>query len=261
MNTAEEIKVFFADNLSQHSKSISHGFFSRQGGVSSGIYQSLNASKSSNDDPQSVALNRSKIARFFKLTDSSLSSLYQCHSADCVVLSATDSYKIPPRADALVTKESGLILSVLTADCTPVLFYDPVSQVIGAAHAGWKGAISGILHTTLTKMEYLGANKNTLCAAIGPTLSVKYFEVKEDFLAMLKDKGINDKELLEQRNNKTYFNLSLFITKQLQSFGVQNIENLNLCTYDLEDLFFSYRRSAHKKEPDYGRLMSAIVLK
>ncbi len=242
--------------------SIKHGFFTREGGVSIGLYGSLNAGQGSNDAPQNVAENRSRIAAYFETEPQNLVSCYQVHSNDVVVVTEPWLTDQRPKADAMVTNVPNLALGILTADCGPILFADSTAGVIGAAHAGWKGAVSGVLENTLTAMEKLGANRKNITACLGMTISRHNYEVGQEFL---------EKFLGEDSSNMRYFtpsekidhymfDLQAFIIMRLSNADIGTVENLELCTYQDEQRFFSYRRTTHRKEPDYGRHISAIML-
>jgi polyphenol oxidase len=241
---------------------INHGFFTREGGVSSGLYGSLNAGQGSNDAPQNVQENRSRVAAYLGVESKHLISCYQVHSNEVAIVTKPWDTDNRPKADAIVTNVISLALGILTADCGPILFADARNHVIGAAHAGWKGAISGVLENTIAAMETLGAQREHITACLGMTISQTNYEVGQEFL---------DQFLLANSNNKQYFidskipnhymfNLPSYITERLSNAGVGTVEDVALCTYAEKRRFFSYRRSTHRKEPDYGRHISAIAL-
>lgn len=239
-----------------------HGFFTRNGGVSTGIYKSLNIGAGSQDDPSNIAENRARTAQELGAAPAQLATPYQIHSADVITLSTPFRETDDRKADALVTATPGLLIGVATADCGPVLFADPKARVIGAAHSGWKGAVSGILENTIGAMEALGASRTNMVAVLGPTISQKAYEVGPEFKERFQEKSPENDNFFRpsERENHHYFDLPAFIIATLKAAGLENSHNLDLCTYGNEELFFSYRRTTHRSEPDYGRLMSAIVL-
>jgi YfiH family protein len=241
---------------------ISHGFFTRQGGTSRGIYQSLNCGAGSNDDRVSVLQNRARVAHHLGSPHGDVVTLYQVHSATALVVNSPVSREDLPKADALVTKTRGLAIGVLTADCTPVLFADAKAGVVGAAHAGWRGALGGIVEATVAAMEGLGARHSNIRAAVGPCISQRAYEVGPEFEAefLAKDLAFARFFARKSRDSKPYFNLAAFINERLQALNLAVVEISAPCTYENESLFFSFRRSQHKKQPDYGRQISAIVV-
>lgn len=239
-----------------------HGFFTRKGGVSTGIYESLNIGTGSKDDPAHVAENRIRVARSLGVVPDRLATPHQIHSADVITLNAPFQETDDRKADALVTATPGLAIGVVTADCGPVLFADSQASVIGAAHSGWKGTISGILENTIDAMEALGAERSRMTAVLGPTISQKAYEVGPEFKARFLEKATDNSRYFRssEREGHHYFDLPSFIIDTLKAAGLKNSFSLGLCTYGDEERFFSYRRTTHRGEPDYGRLMSAIVL-
>lgn len=241
---------------------IRHGFFTRQGGVSGGIYASLNCGPGSRDDPANVKENRARVAEILGVEPNNLLSLYQKHSAEAVIADKPWKDGKSPEADAMVTATPGLALGVLTADCTPVLLCDREARVIGAAHAGWRGALSGIVEATVAAMLKLGARPERICAAIGPAISQKAYEVgtdyKEGFLA--EEPESEAFFITDESSGEPHFDLSGYVAERLARAGVGAIDDLGLCTYCDETRLFSYRRSQHHGEDDYGRQISAIVL-
>ena len=245
----------------QH-KGIAHGFFTREGGVSQGLYQSLDGGLGSSDDPQSIIKNRARMAHALGVNEHHLLSLYQIHSATCVKVNEPWSLDQRPRADAMVTNRTGLALGIGTADCGPLLFADPHARLIGAAHAGWKGALYGVIESTILAMEELGAQRGRLHVTLGPTISQSAYEVgpefRETFLST--DKNWDRFFTAQNESGKCHFDLPAFIMDRLEKAHVGSIENLALCTYADEERFFSFRRTTHRKEADYGRLIAAIAL-
>ncbi|MDO9425583.1 MAG: peptidoglycan editing factor PgeF [Methylobacterium sp.] len=237
-----------------------HAFFTREGGVSEGLYASLNGGLGSADMPARVAENRDRMCA--ELGVESLVSLYQVHSAKAVVVEAPFPPDARPQADAMVTRVRGLALGIATADCGPILFADAEHGVIGAAHAGWKGALTGVIDTTVEAMEGLGARRSAIVAVLGPTISQGAYEVGPDFIARFLSEASGCEGFLEAgaRPGHAQFDLPGFIAARLARAGVTRAHNLGACTYADPDRFYSYRRATHRHEADYGRLISAIAL-
>ena len=243
---------------------IAHGFFGREGGISAGLYESLNCGPGSSDDPEAVRENRRLVvAALTPEKDTRLISLSQIHSAIVHTLPAWDER---PEGDAMVTATPGLALGILTADCAPVLLADPKAKVIGAAHAGWKGALGkdgrGVLEATLHAMEKLGALRDRIQAAIGPCISQSNYEVGWDFRDRFLELGLKHRRFFtpSDREGHYRFDLQGYVAHRLTAAGVGAVEPLGVCTYPAENGFFSFRRTTHAQEPDYGRQISAIVL-
>lgn len=238
-----------------------HAFFSRDGGVSQGIYAGLNGGIGSNDDPAHVAENRRRMAQTMGVPPERFLTVYQVHSPDVAVAQAPWDNDSRPRADAMVTATPGLALGVTAADCGPVLFADPTARVIGAAHAGWKGALTGVLEATLDAMEGLGAARSRVIAAIGPLIRQPSYEVGDEFVARFAeaDAGYRRFFIPAARPGHAMFDLGGFIRMRLETAGVATIDDTGIDTYPDEG-FFSYRRSVHRNEPDYGRQIHAIAL-
>jgi polyphenol oxidase len=236
-----------------------HGFFTRQGGHSTGHYASLNCGYGSGDDKALVARNRAHVAERLGVAPDRLLTVWQCHSADAVSVDAPWPYDAAPKADALVTATPGFGLAVLSADCTPVLFAD---RVIGAAHAGWKGALTGILEATLSAMERLGARREAVQAVIGPTISRASYETGPEFIDLFIDEDRANARffLPSSRPHHHFFDLPGYAAHRLQKAGCDTVSDLALCTYADEVKFFSFRRTTHRREIDYGRQISAIAL-
>jgi len=238
---------------------IRHGFFTRRGGASSGIFAGLNCGTGSTDQRDVVAINRARVADAMGVDPTHLSAVHQHHSADVITVTGPGDDK--PKADALVTATPGVALSVLTADCQPVLFADADAGVIGAAHAGWRGALDGVLHNTVTAMEDLGATRAHIRAVIGPSISQSAYEVgpefMEDFMAEDPDYA---RYFAQGTEDRLQFDLTGFGLGRLRAAGVGSAEWTRHCTYSDADRFYSYRRSCHRKEADYGRLIAAITL-
>jgi YfiH family protein len=244
------------------SERVRHGFFTRRGGVSGGIYASLNCGPGSEDDRTHVAENRCRVAQALGQDSASLLTLYQVHSHHAVTVTAPFEDGARPHADALVTNRPGLVIGVLTADCAPVLFADAEAGVIAAAHAGWKGALTGIIGSTVAEMEKLGARPANIRAAIGPAIAQASYEVSDDFRGHFLDHDPAFGQFFVEgiRAGHWQFDLQGFVTNRLEDAGVGLIDPLGLDTYVNDGDFFSYRRTTHRREPDYGRQVSAITL-
>lgn len=242
-------------------RGIRHGFFSRQGGVSGGIYGSLNCGLGSRDGAENVAENRGRVAEALGVAPDRLLTLYQVHSAKAVIVDGPWNGSVP-EADAIVTRTPGLAIAALTADCAPVLFCDAEANVIGAAHAGWRGALSGIVEATVAAMEELGAKRERIAAAIGPAISQGAYEVGADYRAqfLTKEPGSEGYFMIDESSGEPHFDLAGYVADRLARTGVALIADVGLCTYCDESRFYSYRRSQHHGEEDYGRQISAIVL-
>ncbi|MBB4039144.1 hypothetical protein GGR34_000779 [Microvirga flocculans] len=240
---------------------IRHAFFTRQGGASDGIYASLNGGIGSSDDPANVQENRRRMTQALDVAPHALISVYQVHSPDAVIVEGPWTGE-RPKADAMVTATPGLALGITTADCGPVLFADAQARVIGAAHAGWRGAVTGILESTVAAMERLGARRQDIVAVLGPTISQKAYEVGPDFIERFDREAPGHERFLApaERPGHAMFDLPGFIGARLETAGIGAFTDLGLCTYSDEERFFSYRRTTHRREPDYGRLISAIAL-
>lgn len=236
-----------------------HGFFTRRGGASSGVFAGLNCGAGSSDLSEAVAINRARAAAALELEPGALVGVHQVHSAD--VVTVTGPLEGKPRADALVTATPGLALSVLTADCQPVLFADRRAGVIGAAHAGWRGALDGVLEATLEAMEALGAHREDIVAVIGPTISQAAYEVGPEFLDdFMMDDPENARFFANGEGDRYLFDLPGFGLHRLRRAGIGAAEWIRQCTYGDPERFYSYRRTTHLGEADYGRLISAIRL-
>ena len=239
---------------------VAHGFFTRRGGASSGIYAGLNCGGGSDDQRDAVALNRARVAAAMGLAPEDLASVVQTHSAD--VVTVTGPMDAPrPEADGMVTATPGVALTVLTADCEPVLFADRAAGVIGAAHAGWKGALGGVLEATVEAMVALGAARGRIVAVIGPTLGRTAYEVGPEFRdRFVEADPANARYFLPGEGDRLMFDLPGYGLARLAAAGVGQAEWTGHCTYSDPVRFYSYRRSVHRKEADYGRLISVIRL-
>lgn len=241
---------------------IRHGFFTRQGGLSGGLYGTLNGGLGSGDDRATVVENRRRMARALGIHDDALASCYQIHSADVVVATEAFADGARPQADALVTATPGLALGVATADCGPVLFADAGARVIGAAHVGWKGAFTGILENTIAAMENLGASRAHIRVVLGPTIAGQSYEVGPEFVARFCDGDAQNAQYFapSQKSGHAFFDLPSYVMARLRQAGIEKPIDLALDTYADEQRFFSFRRATHRGEKDYGRLISAIAL-
>ncbi|MBT8408418.1 MAG: peptidoglycan editing factor PgeF [Alphaproteobacteria bacterium] len=245
--------------LTSEALPVRHGFFTRQGGASSGVFTSLNCGTGSSDQSDMVAINRARVAQAMDVSPDRLASVYQVHSARALTLDGPG--EVPAEADAMVTRRPGLALAILTADCQPVLFADGEAGVIGAAHAGWRGALDGILEATLEAMEGLGARRERTVAVIGPSISQAAYEVGPEFLdRFMDDDPANTRFFANGAGDRYQFDLIGFGLHRLRSAGVADALWTGHCTYSDEERFYSYRRSVHRKEADYGRLISVIRL-
>jgi len=238
---------------------ITHGFFARGGGASSGVFHGLNCGYGSSDQHDIVTINRERVAGALQVPPDQLVGVHQTHSANAVAV--TGPLAIATKADALVTATPGVAISVLTADCQPVLFADRSAGVIGATHAGWKGALGGVLDATVDQMEALGATRANICAVIGPSISQRNYEVGPEFRAQFT--SINpsyDRFFIAGTGDRLHFDLPAFGLYRLKQIGVGQASWTRHCTYGDPARFFSYRRSVHRQEADYGRLIAAIRL-
>lgn len=238
---------------------IVHGFFGSTGGVSTGLYDSLNCGPGSKDDPEAIKENRHRVAQALG-REAELVTLSQIHSNTVHTMPV---WEARPAGDAMVTATPGLALGILTADCAPVLFADTKARVIGAAHAGWKGALSGVLEATVAAMEKLGAQRVRIAAAIGPCISQQNYEVGFDFRdRFLEDGGLRMRKFFVPSDKEGHyrFDLESYAAHRLALAGVESVEKLGVCTYPAENGFFSFRRTTHAQEPDYGRQVSAILI-
>lgn len=240
---------------------ISHAFFTRLGGVSGGLYEGLNVGAGSNDRPEDVAENRARAAVTLGATPDDLATPWQVHSGEAVVVDGPFTGD-RPRVDGIVTNRPGLAIGVVTADCGPVLFADPWNGVVGAAHAGWRGALGGVLEATIVAMESAGAHRDSITAVLGPTITQANYEVGVGMMAEFLDgDAARERFFLGGASpDKRQFDLPGFILAQLRASGVA-ASFVDTCTYGDPDRFFSYRRTTHRGEPDYGRQLSAIALR
>jgi YfiH family protein len=241
---------------------IRHGFFTRQGGVSDGLYESLNGGVGSEDSPAKVAENRARMAESVGVAAERFLTCYQIHSPQVVVAETPWTAAERPRADAIVTRTPDLAIGVSTADCGPVLFADAEARVIGAAHAGWRGALTGVIEATVAAMEKLGAQRRRIVAAAGPMIRQPNYEVGQDMFDRFVTLEPNTVRFFKkaQRPGHFMFDLGGFIASRLRRAQVEQIEDIDHCTYADPAQFYSYRRATHRAEADYGRHINAIAL-
>ena len=240
-------------------KDIRHGFFNREGGVSKGIYKSLNCGPGSKDKIKNIKKNIEKVCKKIGCNKKNLILLDQVHSN--IVHNVNRVTKKKLKGDSLITGKKGIALGILTADCAPVFIYDPINNLISALHAGWKGAFKQIISKTIKKFKIKGSNLNDLIVVIGPCISKNNYEVKKDFLNKFIVKEKSNKNFFNYKNNKIFFSLNDFIKKSFLDLGIKNIEIIKKDTYILSNNFFSARRSLKKKLNDYGRNISVIMIK
>jgi YfiH family protein len=237
-----------------------HGFLGRRGGMSTGIMSGLNVGLGSSDNPQAIRANR-RLAADAVLPGAALVTLHQVHSPTAIAVTEPFPDDARPHADALVTDRPGLLLGILTADCSPVLFADASAGVVGAAHAGWKGAIGGVVESTIAEMEKLGATRTNIAAAVGPTIARKSYEVDDAFLRRFAEADPeNERFFSTGRAGHHQFDLEGYVVSRIAAAGVRRVQALGLDTYSDPERFFSYRRSTHRGEADYGRQIALIGL-
>ncbi len=241
---------------------IRHGFFTRAGGVSDGIYESLNGGVGSEDAPAKVAENRARMAASLGVAPERFLTCYQIHSPEVVVAETPWPSNERPRADAIVTRTPNLAIGISTADCGPVLLAEPEARVIGAAHAGWRGALTGVIEQTVAAMEKLGAKRGRIVAAAGPMIRQPNYEVGQDLIDRFVATDPNTIRFFKpaQRPGHSMFDLAGYVVSRLRRAEIAEIEDLGLCTYADPAQFYSYRRATHRAEPDYGRHINAIAL-
>ena len=241
---------------------IRHAFFTREGGVSDGVYASLNGGVGSNDIPDKVAENRARMAAALAVPADRFITAYQIHSPNVVVADRPWSPEERPRADGIVTRTAGLAIGISTADCGPVLFADTEAGVVGAAHAGWRGALTGVLEAAIVEMEKLGATRSRIVAALGPTISQANYEVGTDLVERFVSQAPSNERFFAEgaRSDHVQFDLPGYIVSRLERAGIGSVENIGQCTYADPGRFYSYRRATHRAETDYGRHINAIAL-
>jgi len=241
---------------------VAHAFFTRRGGVSAGVYASLNGGVGSHDEAEAVRENRARMAAALAIAPERLAIPFQVHSPDALAITAPFPREARPRCDALVTATPGLGLGVTGADCGMILFVDAQARIIGAAHAGWKGALNGVVEATVAAMEALGARAARIQAALGPCIAQPSYEVGAEFVAAFEAGAKGSDRFFARSLNagRSMFDLHGYIANRAARAGIARFEDLGLDTYADEARFFSYRRATHRKEPDYGRLVAAIAL-
>lgn len=239
---------------------VPHGFLGRRGGVSTGVVAGLNVGTGSKDDRNAIAENRRRAVEAL-LPGAELVTVYQVHSADVVHVSEPWPNQERPKADAMVTNRPGLLLAILTADCAPVLFADVEAGAVGAAHAGWRGALAGVTDSAIAAMERIGAKRERISAAVGPCVGQDSYEVDEDFRArFLAGDPANERFFAARPAAKPHFDLEGYVAARLRAAGIGRVETLGVDTYANERRFFSFRRATHRREPDYGRQISMVAL-
>lgn len=241
---------------------VRHAFFGREGGVSEGLYATLNCGFGSGDDPLRVAENRARALRRVDLPKEALVTVYQVHSPDAVVVERPWPHDDAPRADAMVTRVPGLALGILTADCAPVLMADAKARVVGAAHAGWRGAVAGVIEAAIAAMTRLGARPERIVAGVGPTIGQRSYEVGPDFRAPFIEQSARNADLFcpARRRGHEMFDLKGYVARRLVTAGLHRVQVLPCDTCAEPGRFFSYRRACQHGEPDYGRNLSVVVL-
>jgi YfiH family protein len=250
-----EVEVIRAVSLGN----LPHGFLGRRGGVSTGDLAGLNVGYGSGDDREAIAENRRRAIAAL-LAGAELTTVHQIHSPDAVAVDRPWTQDERPRADAMVTDRPGLLLGILTADCAPVLLADAAAGVIGAAHAGWRGAFAGVTDATLAAMEQLGARRENIHAAVGPCIARPSYEVDEGFRARFLDADADNNRFFVVGASRPHFDLEAYVVHRLLAAGIGEVEALNLDTYADPERFYSFRRATHRGKPDYGRQLSAIAL-
>ena len=250
------VEVIRAISLGQ----LPHGFLGRRGGMSVGECAGLNVGYGSNDDPEAIAGNR-RLAIAAIHPEAELATVHQVHSAEAVVAYQAWPQDQRPRADAMVTDRPNLLLGILTADCAPVLFTDHRGVIVGAAHAGWRGALAGVTDATIEAMELLGSRREHIHSAVGPCVAQPSYEVDDEFRArFVRADPDNQRFFVTGPAGKPHFDLEAYVVHRLIAAGIGEVEALNLDTYADPDRFFSYRRATHRGEADYGRQLSAIAI-
>ncbi|MCC2602666.1 peptidoglycan editing factor PgeF [Sphingopyxis yananensis] len=239
---------------------VAHGFFGRQGGVSTGDLASLNTGIGSDDDPALIQENRHRVIASLS-PQAALAGLYQVHGADCVIIDEQSDLGQRPQADAMATRTAGIMLGILTADCVPVLFWDAKAGVIAAAHAGWKGALAGVTDNSIAAMQSLGASPDNICAAIGPCIGRASYEVDDSFVARFTAADpANERFFVAHKQGHAMFDIAAYVAARLAQAGIKRIAMTGQDTYAAPTEYFSYRRACHQNENSYGRQLSVIVL-
>jgi polyphenol oxidase len=252
--------MFFSSKLKKF-KNLNHCFFSRKNGFSKGLYESLNCGLGSGDVKNDILKNLEYVSLKIGCKKNYLITLNQKHSNKVIFFDKEKHIKNKLEGDAIVTVVKNIGISILSADCAPILFYDPIKKIIGCAHAGWKGVLNGIIKNTVKKFNTLNSNNNDLIAVVGPCIQKKSYEVEKEFLKKFTDKDIHNEKFFEKINHKKYlFDLRGFINKEIRQLNIKNIENVEKDTFSEKGFFYSYRRSCVNKEKDYGRCISVILM-
>ena len=252
--------MFFSKKLEEF-KNLKHCFFSRKNGVSKGYYESLNCGLGSEDKKENVLNNLEFVAKKITCNKKSLITLNQQHTNQVIHFDNNKSVKNKLTGDAIVSEVKNIGIGILTADCAPIFFYDPQKKIIGCAHAGWKGALNGVIRNTVKKFNELNSNNSDLIAAVGPCINKKNYEVKEDFFEKFISQDKSNKKFFDIINNKKYFfDLRGFVNKELSNLNIKNIDNIEMDTFSEKEFFYSYRRSQRNAERDYGRCISVILM-
>ena len=252
--------MFFSKKLEEF-KNLKHCFFSRKNGVSKGYYESLNCGLGSEDKKENVLNNLEFVAKKITCNKKSLITLNQQHTNQVIHFDNNKSVKNKLTGDAIVSEVKNIGIGILTADCAPIFFYDPQKKLIGCAHAGWKGALNGVIKNTVKKFNELNSKNSDLIAAVGPCINKKNYEVKEDFFEKFISQDKSNKKFFDIINNKKYFfDLRGFVNKELSNLNIKNIDNIEMDTFSEKEFFYSYRRSRLNREQDYGRCISVILM-
>ena len=252
--------MFFSTKLNKF-KNLKHCFFSRKNGVSKGYYDSLNCGLGSRDEKENVIENLRRVSKKISCDDKFLITLNQKHSDEVIHFKNKKDIKNKLSGDAIVCEAKNVGIGILAADCAPILFYDPVKKIIGCAHAGWKGAVRGIIKNTVKKFNELNSNNDDIIAIVGPCINKKNYEVKKDFFDEFLKINIKNKNFFEIIDDGKYlFDLRGFINNEMHSLNIKNVENIEMDTFSNNEYFYSYRRSSLNKEKDYGRCISVILM-
>ena len=252
--------MFFSKKL-KNFKELKHCFFSRKNGFSSGIYKSLNCGAGSDDKRENVLKNIKFVSKKIACKPTSLITLNQVHSNKVIFFNNKNNIKNKLSGDAIVTQIKNIGIGVLTADCIPILIYDPQKKIIGCIHSGWKGAFKGVIKNTIGKFKELNSNIDELIVAIGPCIGKNSYNVRSDFYNRFVKKNFQNKKFFLKINKNNYnFDLRSFVNKEISRFGIKNIENIEMDTFSKSEFFYSYRRSSVNKEKDYGRCISVILM-
>ena len=252
--------MFFSEKLKKF-RNVKHCFFSRKNGVSKGYYESLNCGLGSNDKKENVLKNLELVAKEITCSKESLITLNQQHTNQVVHINSNKSVKNKLTGDAIVSEVRNIGIGILTADCAPIFFYDHKKKIIGCAHAGWKGALKGVIKNTVKKFNELNSNNNDLIAAVGPCINKKNYEVKVDFFEKFISQNKNNERFFNKTSSEKYFfDLRSFINQELSDLNIKNIDNIEMDTFSEKEFFYSYRRSRLNEEQDYGRCISVILM-